>query len=85
MFSDSLQVCSRNLNMPMACTQKKRKNFDLLKADLFPFLQWAQQYDCLGLELPDQLPDISPGRLQWRLGSHKPTTLGVALMTNVII
>ena len=44
-----------------------------------PFFQWAQQHNCLGLELPDQLPDISPGGLQWRLGSHKSTELGVGL------
>ena len=43
------------------------------------FFQWAQQHNCLGLELPDQLPDISPGGLQWRLGSYKATALGVAL------
>ena len=46
---------------------------------LFPFLQRAEQHNVSGFELPDQLPHIIPGRLQWRLGSHKPTSLGVAL------
>ena len=27
--------------------------------NFLPFIQWAQQHDCSGLELPDQLPDIS--------------------------
>ena len=49
-------------------------NTRLHLAYCLPFLQWAQQHNVLDLELPDQLPDISPGRLQWSLGSYIPTT-----------
>ena len=47
------------------------------------FLQWAQQHNCLDLELPNELPNISPCGLQWRLGSHKGTVPGVALQQAV--
>ena len=46
---------------------------------LLPLLQWAQQNNCLDLQLPDQLPHISPGSLQWGLGSYKGPTPGVTL------
>ena len=40
---------------------------------LISFLHWAQQHNVCGLELTDQLPDISPGRFQWSLlGYYKP-------------
>ena len=42
-------------------------------------LHWEQQHNVCGLELPDQLPDISPGRL----GCHKRRALGVALCFKV--
>ena len=45
-----------------------------------PLLNWAQQHNSLSLELQDQLPEISPGRIQWRLSSHKATLIWVALM-----
>ena len=59
-------------------------NYTLMVPSLISFLHWTQQYNILGLEWPDQLPDVSPGRLQWSLlGCHKPRVLQVALYLKV--